>query len=129
MSYSNPNRLLIPFLHANWAGGETFSWIGPKGKACRLWDYGVYGVTTGITTTATIAIGDGSDADAYGEEFATVVADNHAKSVRQTYRLESEIDDYILNGGLIPADQEVVLTITAGGAGAGTAFMILDYDW
>lgn len=132
MSYSNPDRRLILFPAHTWSGSETYSWIGPKGKASRLYDYGVYGITTAITTSATAAIGSPSDADAYGEEFSVVAADNHAISVRQTFGQYDSVNLalYLLTAGQqIAADAEVVYTATAGGAGVAVPFMILDYDW
>jgi hypothetical protein len=136
VSYSKPNRIKYDFPVHTWTGSETFSVQGPKGKSGRLYDYGVYGVTTafaGGTTTPVMSVGTPSDADAYGEEFDFgTLADNSGMSVRSTYApSHATFDDYILAGD-IPKDQEVVVTCTAasggGAAGVSTPFVIIDWS-
>lgn len=131
MSYSDPNRILVPFTVHTWSGGETYAYYGPKGKAAALWDYGIYGVTTAVTTTATAAIGDGSDADKYGEEFSVVALDNTGISVRSTYEEwdTTNLATYIIAAGkVIAKNTKITYTATAGGAGVATPFMIIDFD-
>ena len=133
MSYSATDRRLIAFTVHTFSGSETYSWIGPKGKACKLYDYGVYGVTTVFSGGPTCSIGSPADADAYGDDFAFgALADNHAMSVRQTYGQydTTNLALYLLAAGqAIAADSEIVYSAIAGGGGVATPFMILDYDW
>jgi hypothetical protein len=136
MSYDNPNRMFyqVAFDHGG-AADETISIKGPKGKAGRLWDYGVYGVTeifNGGTITPKIAIGTPADPDAYGDELDLHgLADNDAKSIRTLYRdTDTGFATYMVDRD-IPADQEVYMTLTvATGSptGQGISFCVIDWD-
>jgi len=142
MSYSNPDRRMFSFGTFDFGGGadETFSIIGPKGKACRLFDYGVFGVTEVFaagTNTPRMMVGSPSDDDAYGDEFDFgALADNHGKSIRSTYGPydATNLALYLLTAGqTIAADAEVVVKCVAGTGsgltGMAIPFVILDYDW
>lgn len=135
MSYDDPNRMTYTFGPYTFTADETFSIQGPKGKKGRLWDYGVYGVTTafaGATTTPQLAVGTPSDQDAYGNEFDFgTLADNSGQSVRSTYYpYHASFDDYLLNA-VIDADQEVVIKAigATGGGAAGVANFYCIIDW
>ena len=140
MSYDKPNRTKYEhFFDFGAAADETISIKGPKGKAGRLHDYGVYGVIeimVGTTVTPKIAIGTTSDPDAYGNELdINALADNDAKSIRQTYDPRIPADattfaTYMIEEDL-PADTEICMTLTgATGSptGQGTAFVEIDWD-
>ena len=139
MAYDNPNRIKYVFPNTDFGGGSNVVWnlLGPKGKAARLYDYGVEGTVEafqGLTTSPTIAVGSASDADAYGDDFPlNAVAANHAKSVRQTYDPIADSTNwatYMVNR-TIPKDTEVVVTCTVATGtptGQGLPFVILDWD-
>lgn len=141
MSYSNPNRVMYSMGTFDFgaAANETFSVYGPKGKASRLWDYGVYGVTeifAGSGITAKVAVGSPSDPDAYGEELVLDgLADNSATSIRMLYGEydTTNLATYLLDAGkAIAADSEIVLSCTASSGsptGIAVPFVILDHDW
>jgi len=138
MSYSNPNRIAYMFGNFDFGGGadQSFKLIGPKGKKGRLWDYGVQDVNeamNGDTLDPTIAIGNSSDPDAYGEEFTLSNADNVPKTVRSTYDEATELatfDNFILDGD-IPADTVVYVTCAAATGsnltGMGHPFVVIDW--
>ena len=140
MAYDKPNRIKYSFGNFDFGGAadETFSIFGPKGKAGRLWDYGVEGsieIFNGNTVTPKIAVGTTGDPDAYGDELdLNALADNHAKSVRSTY-LEAEagfrtLMDVTANGREIAANEEVVVTCTgATGSPTGQAVPYAIIDW
>lgn len=116
------------------AADETFSIFGPKGKAGRLWDYGVQGsieVFNGNTVTPKIAIGTTADPDAFGDELdLNALADNHAKTVRTTYREEEAGFTTLMVDREIPADTEVVVTCTgATGSPTGQAVPCVWIQW
>lgn len=105
---------------------------GPKGKKGQIWDYGIEGVTTTLTSAASVAIGTTADPDAYGDEFdISAVAAEDAKSVRQTYNLTSvttnstDFRDFVL--GDIAADTKTLVTVVESSDGAGTVFAIVDW--
>lgn len=141
MQYREFNIQKYAFFHDFGGGGEVFSIKGPKGKKGTLLNYGVYGIIesfTAASTAAMVAVGNGTDPDAYGEELSlgTSAADTVGEvSIDTLYRYDqvgggagvTDRDDYILNGGEIPADTVVYLTCTAptggGEAGQGTAFV------
>lgn len=137
MSYDRPNRIKYSrFFDFGGSGGITeYSIKGPKGKAGRLYDYGVEmteEVFNGGTITPKIAVGTTSDPDAYGDELdLNGLALKDAKSVRILYREdEAGFDTYMVDP-TIPADTEVYMTLTeATGSptGQGTAFVIIDWD-
>lgn len=112
------------------------SFRGPKGKAGRLLDYGIDGISTttaGATNTPQVSVGTAADPDAYGEEFdvGALTAPN-AKSVASTYRpTDSGWATYMVNQ-TIPADTLVQLTCVAatggGAAGVGNPFMLIAWD-
>lgn len=88
-------------------GTKTLKFRMPKGKSGILVDYGVQNIEESFagTTSATISIGDGTDLDAYGEEFAlnggtTALG---ARTVRGVYDEPGDVDDYIVEKQ-IPAD-------------------------
>jgi hypothetical protein len=127
------------FGNFDFGGGanETFHVRGPKGKAGRLYDYGVFGiieVMNGDTLDPTIAVGTPADADAYGEEYTLSTAlapDNHAISIRTEYKpTHATFNDYILDGD-IPADQEVMVSCVAatGSNLTGQAVPFVDIIW
>ncbi len=139
MSYDNPtNRQKHTYgvFDFGAAANETVSIQGPKGKAGRLIDYGVEGVTevfSGSTITPKISVGTPADPDAYGEELdLDGVADNSAYTVRSNF---DEIADATSFNALmvnrnIPADQEVVMALTAATGtptGIGIPFVIIDW--
>lgn len=136
MSYDNPNRQKYSFGNFDFGGGanETFSVKGPKGKAGRLWDYGVEGVIEvfeGTTTTPKIAVGTTSDPDAYGDELdLDGVADNDYKSVRSTYAEHDTGFTTQMVDRDLPADTEIYVTCTAGvgsPTGQGVPFVVIDW--
>lgn len=116
------------------AGAKTLKIKGPKGAAGRIYDYGITNVTeafTADTLPSYVSVGDGSDADAYGEEVSlATTAIGSLASLRTTYRTD-QMDTYLV--GDIPADQEVTVTATAptGGtpAGIGSLFLVVDWEW
>lgn len=133
MSYDNPNRIKYAFaFDAGNNGNETFTIKGPKGKKGRLWDYGVEGVTEAFTADCTIAIGDGSDADEFGEELALgALAVDTPLSVRTQYDEIADATNFdaLMVDRTIPADTSVTMTIVDdASAGIGVFFMIIDWD-
>lgn len=142
MSYDKPNRIKYAFpggTASDWGAGSDTLWniFGPKGKAGRMWDFGVEATVeafTGTTTVPQIAVGSTSDPDAYGEEFSlNGLAINHAKSVRQTYDPIADSTNwatYMVERD-IPKDTEVVVTVDVGTGsptGQGVPFVIIDWD-
>jgi hypothetical protein len=131
--YDNPNRIKYPrFFDAGNNGNETWTIRGPKGKAGRLYDYGVEQVTEAFVADCTLAIGSGSDPDAYGEElaFGALAADD-VLSVRSQYDpiANKAAFDALMVNPAIPKDTEVVMTlIDDTTSGIGTFFCIIDWD-
>lgn len=138
MSYTEYNQAQYEhFFDFGGAADETISIKGPKGKAGRLWDYGVYGcieVMNGASVTPKIAIGTTSNPDAYGEELdLNALADNEATSLRILYDeiADATSFDALLVEPDIPADTEVYMTLTGATSsptGQATAFCIIRWD-
>lgn len=109
---------------------------GPKGKAGRLLDFGIDGISTstgGATNGPKVSVGTVATPAAYGAAFdvGTLTAPE-AKSVASTYRqTDTGWTTYMVNQD-IPADTLVQLTCTAaagsGAAGVGNPFMIIAWD-
>lgn len=139
MSYSNPRSIKYAhFFDFGGAADETLTYIGPKGAAGRLWNYGVEGIIeamSGSTVTPKIAIGTTSDPDAYGDELVLhgLAADSVAGDIRALYE-EDDTDTtgwlaYMLNREL-PVDTAFRMTLTGATGtptGQGTAFCIVDW--
>lgn len=136
MSYDNrsPTRYAFGVHDFGGSADETFSVKGPKGKAGRLHDYGVFGcieVMNGGTITPKIAVGTTSDPDAYGDELVLHgLADNDATSIRMLYQEhDAGFATYMLNREL-PADTEIYVTCTvATGSPTGQAVPFVDIVW
>ncbi len=136
MAYDNVAPSMYSFGNFDFGAGsdETFVVQGPKGKAGRLWDYGVQGcieVMNGSSTTPKIAIGTSSDPDAYGDELdLNALADNSGKSVRSTYREESSGFTTQMVDREIPADTAIYVTCTgAAGSPTGQAVPFVQIQW
>lgn len=133
MSYDNPHRQKYSFsFDAGNNGNETFTVKGPKGKAGRLYDYGVEGIIEAFVANCTIAIGDGSDADEFGEELAVgAAALDTVVSLRTLYDpiADKSSFDALLVDKTIPADTTVQMTVVDDStSGIGNFFMIIDWD-
>lgn len=131
MSYDKPNRQKYAFFYdAGNTANETFSIKGPKGKAGRLWDYGIEGVVEAFTADASLAIGTAADPDAYGEELAFgVAAVDTVESIRTLYtEHDSGFTTQMVNRE-IPADTLVQMTIVDDAStGQATFFCIIDWQ-
>ena len=136
MAYDNPNRIKYThYFDFGAAADLNVSIRGPKGKAGRLWDYGVEGTTeifAADTITPKISVGTTSDADAYGDELVlTGLASQHATSIRMLYaEQDSGFSTYMLDRE-IPKDTEVYMGLigaTGNPTGIGTAFVIIDWQ-
>lgn len=136
--YDNPNRITYRFARSMAGTTVVYSILGPKGKKGDVWNYGIYGVTTALTTAnsagiiGSVSVGSTSDNDAYGEElYLGGVAAEDAYSVRDQFAVTasstatSVISDYIV--GQIPADTRTFLTIQETSDGAGTVFVTIDW--
>lgn len=139
MAYDFPNRIkYAQFFDAGGNGDLEFAVRGPKGKAGRLYDWGLEGITEAYTSgEGSVAVGTTADPDAYGEELATSgLAAEDAMSARQLYRdkginvstASTDLGDYLIDG-VIPANQKVLMTVVdTTAAGMGTYFMIIDWQ-
>lgn len=141
--YDNPNRIkyVFPVLDFG-AGADTFAVSGPKGKAGRIYDYGVEHVTEAFTDTtlpAYVSVGSTDNADLYGDEIGlgTTAINAGTVSLRTLYTANSaEIGGggagTVLLDPTVPADTAIFLHCTSptGGtpAGIATPFMIIDWD-
>jgi hypothetical protein len=113
MSYDRPNREKYSFrFDAGNNGNETFVIHGPKGKAGRLWNYGVEGVTEAFTADCTVSVGTASDADAYGDEFpmGALLIDT-SRTVRSVYSEHDAGFETYMVARDIPKDTPVHLVI------------------
>lgn len=130
-------RQKYSFQHDFGAGTDVYSFKGAKGKKGQLIDYGIEGVTetfTNTTTAGSVAVGNSSDPDAYGDEIGlgTTAADTVGSVSART--LATDPADlratYILEPDL-PADTAIYLTCTAptGGTPAGIAAAFAIVDW
>lgn len=136
MSYDNPDRrTYVLSAHDFGAGAGSASVRGPKGKKGVLIDYGVQNVSetfNAVATPATIAVGDGSDVDAFGEEFSlATVAAGSGRSVQSVYESDGIYNENVIVNRHIPADTDVTLTFVAptGGTPAGIAQPYVTIDW
>lgn len=146
MAYDFPNRIKYSFLTdisgLSTAGiGVTAEYAirGPKGKAGRLYDWGMEGITTAVSSNASVvSVGTTADVDAYGEELSIVLTTGNSVSARNSYRPKgvlistnsTDLGDYLIDG-VIPANQKVLLTVGANSTdatGIGTAFCIIDWQ-
>ena len=137
MSYDKPNRIKYAFGVFDFGGAadDTFVVKGPKGKAGRIWDYGVEGTTeifNGGTITPKIAVGTAADPDAYGDELVLhALADASATSIRALYtEQDTGFTTYMLARD-VPKDTAVVVSCTvATGSptGMGVPFVIIDWQ-
>jgi hypothetical protein len=137
MSYDKPNRMKYSFGVFDFGGAadDAFAVKGPKGKAGRLWDYGVEGtveVFNGGTITPKIAVGTAADPDAYGDELVLHgLADQSATSIRALYHEQAAGFAAAMLNRELPADTAVVVTCTvATGSptGQGVPFVIIDWQ-
>lgn len=139
MSYANPNRqvYLFPLFDYGGASGARVDKIrGPKGKKGRLIDYGVQSIQENFagTTPATIAVGNASDPDAYGDELSlgTTAATAGGLTVRSQYDPASNktsFDALMLNPEL-PADTAIYVTSTeavTGPTGQACPWVVIDW--
>lgn len=116
-------------------GNTLLHFKGPKGKAGRLYDYGVEALTeafAGASTTPMMSIGTVADPDHYGDEFdfgALAIADG-TKSIRTTYKpTEAGFATYMLIRDL-PADTVVMMTcVAATSTPTGQANAFVDIVW
>lgn len=138
MGYSNPNRQTYTFgTHDCGAGGEVFTFLGPKGKAGRVHDYGIMHPTeafTADTLPCNVSVGTVADPDAYAEEISmgTAAIDSGGVSLRNSRTLDQIIAAEAALSPEVPADGIVALHVTAptGGtpAGIGIPFVVMDWD-
>jgi hypothetical protein len=137
--YDRPDRRTYVFPLFDYgaaSGGRADKVRGPKGKAGRLVDYGVQSIIEDFagTTSATVAVGTSSDADAYGDEFPLNggLITGGGRSVQSTYdRAESGFATYMLNQNL-PADTAIYLTsadAATGPTGQACPYMTIDWQW
>jgi hypothetical protein len=120
------------------SGARVDKIIGPKGKGGRLVDYGVMNIQedfAGSSTDATIAVGNASDPDAYGNELSL---DEAVDAVDGGYTLQSAfaVADQAANEGVtgfnLPADTAIYVTSTEGtGTPTGQAcpYVVIDWAW
>ena len=132
------NRREYRYDHDFGAGTDVYSFKGPKGKKGQLIDYGIDGIYetfTNTTTAGNVAVGNGSDPDAYGEEIGLGVS--AADTVGTLSALTAAADPATLRSTYIvepdlPADTAIYITCTAptGGtpAGKATAFAVVDWQ-
>lgn len=137
MSYENPNRIKYSFPMLDFgSGGEVYTIKGPKGKAGRIYDYGVDApleTFTAVTLPAYVSVGSVADADLYGDELSmgTLANDGGTKSLRTTYTDREILAGAVLLDATVPADTIIALHCTAptGGTPAGMAHPFLIIDW
>ena len=107
---------------------------GPKGKNGRPYNYGVEGVTTTLTSAATIAIGTVADPDLYGEEFS-VAGVTEAANVRNSYYpveaagySTTDLSDVIVGESTWGSTAAIVMTVVTSSDGAGTFFVEMEWN-
>lgn len=135
--YNNPNRIKYTFGMLDFGtAGEVFSIKGPKGKAGRIYDYGVDApleTFTATTLAAFVSVGSVADADLYGDEISmgTLAADAGTKSLRTEYTNAQIAAGAVLLDPKIPKDTVFALHCTAptGGTPAGMAYPYVIVDW
>lgn len=132
MSYDKPNRIKhVAFVDLGNTGNKSLTFRGPEGKKGRLIDYGIEGVTEVFTQDASIAIGDGSDVDAYGEELALgALAAGGQLGVRSQYdpiANKTAFDALIVNPN-INADSFVMTLVDDAATGMGMVYAVVDWD-
>lgn len=115
MSYSLPNRRQYSVPTA-----DVSSIQGPKGKAGRLID--IHAAATTTYTAGLILIGTASDDNAFASFDIGALADTD--SVCGTDGVTDP--DWLIDAN-IPADTQVEVTITNGGAGAGPIMVVIDW--
>lgn len=133
MSYDKPNRIKYAFPYdAGNTSDEVWVITGPKGKAGRIWDYGVEGVTEAFTTGASLAVGKEGDPDANCEELSLAgVAIDSSHHLRGLYDpvADKAAFDALLVEPDVEADVPVYLTLVDDAAtGIGVFFVIIDWD-
>jgi len=145
MSYDKPNR--IKYTSGDnldfGTAGEVYAFLGPKGKAGRLYDYGIENITetfNSVTTAALVSVGSVADADLYGDEFDVqdAAVDTGTISIRTRYTPVQIAAGEIANtAGMIldskiPKDTIFALHCVAptGGTptGMAVAFCVVDWD-
>lgn len=117
MSYSLPNRRCYPIT----AVADVSSIKGPKGKRGRLIEIHVAATTT--FTAGSIKIGTQADDDAYASFSFGTLADTDSAST-----LDGVTDTDAIISEEIPADTQVEVTYANGGAGAGPAMVVIDWQ-
>ena len=137
MSYDRPDRRVYIFTPHTFTGSQTYALRGPKGKAGRLIDWGVMGVTTAFAggTNGKVSVGIIGTLEKYGSYLTIVGADNTAESVRSRYDPIADAASYAALAGSsgldIAADVDVVvsaLSASGGGeAGVGQPFCVIDW--
>jgi hypothetical protein len=139
MSYDNPAHRATYTRFFDFGGSSgvvKFHILGPKGKAGRIYDYGVVGVEevfNGGTITPKISVGTDSDADYYGDEIVLhgVAVASGGKSLRNTYREDEAGFDTTLLIPQVAADAVVCMHFveaTGSPTGQATAFVTIDWD-
>jgi hypothetical protein len=137
MSYDKPDRRVYIFTPHTFTGSEVYGLRGPKGKAGRLIDWGVMGVTTAFAggTNGKVSVGLSGTLEAYGKYLTITGADSTGESVRSRYDPIADAASYaalVGSVGLdIPADTAVqvsALSASGGGeAGVGQPFCVIDW--
>lgn len=135
--YDKPNRIKYTFGLLDFGtAGEIFSIKGPKGKAGRIYDYGVDAPTetfTATTLAAFVSVGSVADPDLYGDEISmgTLAGDGGSRSLRTLYTAREIGGATVLLDPTLPADTIFALHCTAptGGTPAGMAYPFVIVDW
>jgi hypothetical protein len=137
MAYDNPrNRETYSHLFDFGAAADLSIVIkGPKGKAGRLFNYGITGVTENFaasTITPKISVGTSGDADAYGDELVlTSVTTTTPIDIRSLYEEhDAGFSTYMLDREL-PADTAVYMVLigaTGSPTGQATAFVTIEWN-
>ena len=132
-----PTRHIFPV--TDFGGGADILYYvkGPKGKAGRLYDYGVEGLTeamNGGTLMPGMAVGIVGTAAKYGVKFvftSMAIADG-TKSIRSTYTpIDTAFEGTYMVERDLPADTVVMVTCYAatGSALTGTGTPFVDIIW